>query len=225
MVKRFAALLLVIACIAVCSVSAFADSELTVTQKKIIPFSSWMSVLFAKVENTGDAGCYVGTKTKLVALDESGETLASVKDISHPLPLCVYLEPGEYAYVGTGIYDEVFVKGDFADFEYSVKPETIGFRYDRFECESELVYQGTDSDDNYVKVDFTNETSATIDNPYVLVAIYDQNDELVYVQFAGESWVDPGETATLKFVIDKPLVKYYEDNGIELSRLDVLGYY
>ena len=74
----------------------------------------------------------------------------------------------------------------------------------------------------YGNVTFTNTTDEIIYGAYVVCAIMDRNDNVVYVDRDryNNLGVHPGSTVTLKMYIDSDYIDYLEVNTINLAKVD-----
>ena len=71
-----------------------------------------------------------------------------------------------------------------------------------------------------MNVTFTNTTDEILYGAYVVAAITDNDNNIVYVdrQNYESIGIHPGSTVTVKLYIDGDYINYYEINGIYLAR-------
>lgn len=209
--KRFLTLLMTLCCVMALATTALADAKISVTDKKLITFEGdWTGYFFAKVENTGDTGTYVGWDGALVCFDSDDNILFTDGYIS-TCPGAIYLEPGETAFIKNSVLEMELEKSTVADYKFSIKADDYGYSYTRMTAEATLSYEGADSYDNYIYVTFTNTTEDVLYGLYAVVALYDQNGALMFVdyEYTSSFGIHPGSTVTAKIDIDKALVNYY----------------
>ncbi len=209
--KRFLALLLTLCCVMALATTALADAKISVMDKKLITFEGeWSGYFFAKVENTGDTGAYVGYDGMLVCFNSDDEILLTDNYIS-TCPSGIYLEPGETAYIKNTVLETELEKSTVATYKFSIKADDYGYTYTAMNAEATISYAGANSYDNYIYVTFTNTTEDVIYGLYAVAAMYDQNGALMFVDYEYTSTfgIHPGSTITAKVDIDKDLVNYY----------------
>jgi hypothetical protein len=224
--KRFLALLLTLCCVMVLATTALADAKISVTDKKLITFEGdWSGYFFAKVENTGDTGAYVGYDGTLVCFDSDDDIILTDNYIS-TCPSGIYLEPGETAFIKNSILETELKKSTVADYKFSIKADDYGYTYSAMNAEATISYEGADSYDNYIYVTFTNTTEDVIYGLYAVAAMYDQNGALMFVDYEYTSTfgVHPGSTITAKVDIDKDLVNYYTRESLTPTTVEAIVY-
>ena len=207
-------------------ISAVADAKISVKEKKLFTFEGdWKAYFFAKVENTGDTAAYLEYGGKLVGFDADDNVILTESYISS-YPSRLRLEPGEYAYVEEYILEDELKTNTIADYKFSIKPEQRGTDYVTLPSQAKIDYHGVDSYDNYVYVTLTNTTSEVLYNFAVTVAMYDQNNELMYVNGDSSSsiGIHPGSTVTIRVSIDSDLAEYYARNSLIPSTVESIVY-
>ena len=114
-----------------------------------------------------------------------------------------------------------------ADFKFSPSSSTFGNAVATLPTNASFDLKGADTYKNYVYVTFTNTTDKTIDQPYVVAALYDEQGELVYVGYNSMSnvAVHANSTITVTLSIDNDLMEYYNKNGINITNVDALVYF
>ena len=206
--------------------TCFADGQLTVTSKNtIIKPGNDSGMFIARVENTGDAPIYYDNG-KLVIFSENDDILATENYISSS-PDDILLQPGEYTYAYEFLWSSPLKNAKIGDIKFSVASDTRGYTYDQIPATAELELPGSGSFTyNYVNVTFTNTTDEIIYGAYVVCAILDRNDNVVYVDRDryNNLGVHPGSTVTLKMYIDSDYIDYYEVNNIDLVKVDSFVY-
>ncbi len=213
--------LLVIACCGTC----LAEGKLTVTSKNVIIYPGKDSgVLVARVENTGDAPIYYDNG-KLVIFSESDDILAT-ENYVYSSPSDVLLNPGEYTYVYEFLWSSPLKNAKLGDIKFSVTSDTRGYSYDKIPATAVIDMPGSNTLSNYVNVTFTNTSDEILYGAYVVCAMMDADDNIVFVNRNNYDnlGIHPGSTVTLKMYIDSDLVNYYEANGIQPTKVDALVY-
>lgn len=205
--------------------SAFADAELTITDKTLIIFDDDDDgYFFARVENTGDAGTNVGSGT-LTIYDEAGEAMIEKKYISTS-PSSVYLEPGDHAYIKYSIWEKILLEKKTGEFEFVPTIQNYGKDYRVIPCDVELYYPGKESYDNSIFVTFTNTGDTILHNFEIVTAVYDPEDTLIYT--AGRQYSDiavhPGSTVTIMLTYNSKNVEYQDNHGIKPARVEAITY-
>ncbi|MCQ2437773.1 MAG: hypothetical protein MJ099_05195 [Clostridia bacterium] len=219
--KKFIALLLAVACML--TVVALADAELTVLAKNYIELPDDDNAYFyAKLYNSGDAGCYVASG-KLVGFSSKDDILVTEEYVSST-PSSLWLEPGDYCYVDESIWEDVLKEDDVVDYRYAVSTGNYGSKYYTLDCTAEF-----DLDynyNNYVYVTATNTTNEIIADYVFTVALYDQNGDLIYVTYSSDSstYLHPGATITKRIYISSDLAENYKYQNTIPTTVDAIFY-
>lgn len=218
--------MLVLMTVLCCAAVVSAEAEITVIDKILITTEGdWTGDFFAKVENTGDSGAYLEYGGKLVAFSDDDEIIIS-HDYVGSYPTRLYLESGEYGYIKCAIYEDALETSTVADYRFSIKTSNYGDTYAKLPSEASIEYVGGKSDDNYLCVTFTNESSEMLYDFYITAALYDQNGGLIFV--GGDSYsavgIHPGSTITVKLYIDDDDVAYFERNKLVPTSADSIVY-
>lgn len=224
--KRIIVLMIALSCILNLAVPALADAELTIEKKNLITFEGdWRAYFFAKVTNTGDTGTYIDYGGKLVGFDDSVDVVF-MNEYVGAFPSSVYLKPGEYAYIRDYLLEDELKTKKVVDYKYSIKPDNYGNDYDMIPCEAEMEYSSADTGNNYIYVTFTNPLDTILYGFAITVAMYDAQDELIYVNGDSTSslGVHPGSTVTTKIYIDSDLAEYFLRNALTPTKVDALVY-
>jgi len=214
---------LLVFCIAVST--CMAEGKLTVVSKNaIIYYGKDSGVLVGKVENTGDEPIYYDNG-KLVIFSEDDDILVTENYVSS-CPDSILLQPGESAYFYEFLWSSPLKNAKIGDVKFSVASDTRGYKYDQLPASAEIEMPASDSY-NYVNVTFTNTTDEVIYGVYVVSAMTDADDNVIFVERNSYNnlGVHPGSTVTLKMYIDSDLINYYESNNIRPTGVDARIYY
>ena len=215
-----AALLLITLCAA-----GLAEGKLTVTSKNVIIYPGKDSgVLVARVENTGDEPIYYDNG-KLVIFSEDDDILAT-ENYVYSSPSDILLAPGDYTYVYEFLWSSPLKNAKLGDIKFSVTSDTRGYSYDKMPASAVIDMPGSNTLSNYVNVTFTNTSDEILYGAYVVCAMMDAEENIVFVDRNSYDnlGIHPGSTVTLKMYIDSDLVNYYEANGIKPTKVDAIVY-
>ena len=203
-----------------------AEGKLSVTSKNVIIYNGKDSGIFvARVENTGEEPIYYDNG-KLVIFSEDDDILATESYISSS-PDSILLNPGDYTYLYEFLWSSPLKNAKLGDIKFSVSSDTRGYSYDQIPATAELEMPGSGSFSyNYVNVTFTNTTDEILYGSYVVCAILDPDDNVIYVDRDRYSnlGIHPGSTVTLKMFIDSDVIDYYETNNIKPAKVEALVY-
>ncbi len=200
---------------------AFAEGELTVTQKNLIVFddddTGWF---YARVENTGDEPIYSDSGS-LVLFTPDDEILLTESYV-RTSPSYMLLNPGEYAYVSSFLWDSALEDNEVGDVKFSIGEDDDGYEYETIPSEAEMDLEGVDSYENYINVTFTNSTDEILYDFAICVAMTDTNGDLVFVDSDSTSTIGlhPGSSMTIKVYVDNDLMTYYDAHGITPAAVD-----
>lgn len=224
--KKLVAFMLVVI-LAFCTAVAVAEGKLTVTSKNaIIKIGNDSGIFVARVENTGDESIYYDNG-KLVIFSADDDVLVSGNYI-YSSPSDVLLKPGEYTYCYDFLWDSSLKNAKIGEIKFSVTSNTRGNNYEQIPATAVLDLSGNESFTyNYVNVTFANTTDDILYGAYVVTAITDDENNLVYVdrQDYDNMGIHPGSTVTVKMYIDSDYINYYEINGIKLANVEARVYY
>ena len=224
--KKFFTFMLV-AVLTFCVASALAEGKLTVTSKNvIIKIGDDSGIFVAKVENTGDEPIYYDNG-KLVIFSADDDILVSESYI-YSSPSNIFLKPGEYTYCYDFLWDSTLKNAKIGDIKFSVTSDTSGYKYEQIPSTAVLELPGNKLFTyNYVNVTFTNTTDEILYGAYVVAAITDNDNNIVYVdrQNYESIGIHPGSTVTVKLYIDGYYINYYEINGINLDNVESQVFY
>ena len=224
--KKLVAFMLVVI-LAFCTAVAVAEGKLTVTSKNaIIKIGNDSGIFVARVENTGDESIYYHNG-KLVIFSADDDVLVSGNYI-YSSPSDVLLKPGEYTYCYDFLWDSSLKNAKIGEIKFSVTSNTRGNNYEQIPATAVLDLSGNESFTyNYVNVTFANTTDDILYGAYVVTAITDDENNLVYVdrQDYDNMGIHPGSTVTVKMYIDSDYINYYEINGIKLANVEARVYY
>lgn len=219
--KKRSVILAVLLCM--CSVTTvYAENKLSVTKKNLIELEKNTGHFYAKVENTSDVPMAIGSGN-LAAFNENDEILTTVDYVS-AYPSGIVLNPGEHVYMHEYIFEDALEDNDIADYKFSIETRESGSEVERIPCEVSLDLSGADSYNNYIDVTFSNTGETVNYGYYISVALYDENDELIYVD--GQSYenigIHAGSTVTMKLYVDNDLLEYYNANSITPKTADAI---
>lgn len=224
--KKFFTFMLV-AVLTFCVASALAEGKLTVTSKNvIIKIGDDSGIFVAKVENTGDEPIYYDNG-KIVIFSADDDILVS-KSYIYSSPSNIFLKPGEYTYCYDFLWDSTLKNAKIGDIKFSVTSDTSGYKYEQIPSTAVLELPGNKLFTyNYVNVTFTNTTDEILYGAYVVAAITDNDNNIVYVdrQNYESIGIHPGSTVTVKLYIDGDYINYYEINGIILANVESQVFY
>ena len=222
--KRIVALALFV--VLLLSSVAFAEGKLTITEKSvIIKIGSDSGYFFAKVENTGDEAV-IYDSGKLVIFSEDDDILETENYVS-TYPGKLILQPGEYTYVQEFLWSSALKDATIGDVKFSVTTrDNWGTEAASVPCEATVDPLTSNSYDNYIYVTITNNTEETVYGYYVVVALHDQDGNLVFLERNNYDalGLHPGSTVTLKIYVSNDMIEYYEANGITVDSVDALVY-
>ncbi|MBR1408768.1 MAG: hypothetical protein IJ573_07735 [Clostridia bacterium] len=205
--------------------SASAEGKLKVTSKNTIIYTGKDSGVFlAKVENTGDAPVYYDNG-KLVIFSEDDEIL-DTEDYISSSPSDLLLNPGEYTYVYEFLWSSSLKNAKLGDIKFSVSSDNRGYSYKQIPSTAVIDMQQNNSYSNYVDVTFTNTGDEVLYGAYVVCAMLDNEDNVIFVNRNSYDnlGVHPGSTVTIKMYIDSDLIDYYGATGIKPAKVDSLVY-
>lgn len=223
--KKFVLISLILILSAVLFTSVFADAEFTATDQTMFIYDDDDNgYFFARVENTGDAGGYVGSGT-LDILDENDNVIVTKNYVS-PNPSSIWLEPGEYAYLDLYLWEKAFLETPVADYNFTIPAGKWGDKYEQIPCEGDFYFDPDDKYDNAVFVTFTNLTDELLHDFETVVALYDEEGYLIYSESNTnyDVSVHPGSTITVKIDISSTLVEYLGNHDITPTSVEVLTY-
>lgn len=219
--KRLFGIIMVLVC--VCTSYAYADGKLTAVSKNLLEYDADDNGYFyAKIENTGDAPIIVGTG-KLVGFSANDDILISKNYITSN-PSRILLQPGEYVYAKEYIWESVLKDDDVVDYKFSIESSKSGNEVKRIPGDITFELAGADSYDNYIYVTFTNTEDKVLYGCYVSVALYDENENIIFVD--GSSYdslgIHPGSTVTVKLSVDRNLMQHYKSHGLKPTKADTI---
>lgn len=177
--KKTIALAAALLLIALCT-AGLAEGKLTVTSKNVIIYPGKDSgVLLARVENTGDAPIYYDNG-QLVIFSENDDILAT-ENYVYSCPGDVLLAPGEYTYVYEFLWSSPLKNAKLGDIKFSVSSAGRGYSYDRMPATAEIDMDGSSTLSNYVNVTLTNTGDDVLYSAYVVCAMLDKDDNVIFV--------------------------------------------
>lgn len=205
--------------------AALGEGMLTVTHENFTTVGDEYSVtgyLYARIENTGDAPVNVSEGTLLI-YDAAGNVI-DMNEYSSPVPYYAVLQPGQYVYLSDMVFfDEGVAEADVADFEFSIGTDDMyGVEYQFIPCTAALNLDEPNSYSSYVDVTFTNDGAEILREFELVVAIYDAEGNLIYVNTDYGSYVGihPGSTVTWGVYVSDDLVGEWKENNIVPASAD-----
>lgn len=222
--KKITALLLTL--MFLFSSTALAEGKLKATEKNLFVYTGDDNgYFFAKVENVGDSAVGVDSGD-LVIFSEDDDIILSDSYVT-TLPSYVVLQPGDYLYVKKFLWDSSLKNATIGDYKFSMPIRKSTKTFTKIPCEATYKLEGTESYDNYAYVTFTNTMEDPIFDFYVVVALYDADGNLIFVDSNSLSNVaiHPGSTVTTKLYIDRDLMEYYKMNNINPATVDAMVLY
>ncbi|MCI5956814.1 MAG: hypothetical protein MRZ54_07510 [Clostridiales bacterium] len=190
--------------------------------------SYWDANLYLAIRN--DSNETITPKGSLQMLDVAGNV---IEEDNYPSCYPSELAPGEVGYVIEWNYlskDKLSSSEDLAKISVSfgANEYSLNANYTKLDITGEMLHD-VDYFDSVLRCTITNNESEMVKGPWVVAAIYDQNDRLA---FAYMTMVSGGNTcylpASQQFVLDIPVAStledWYKENGIELSTVKLLCY-
>jgi len=208
--------------------SASAAGKLSVDQENfhVIDSYSLYGYCYAKVSNTGDKPIKVNAGLMEI-YNADGDALTST---DWYYGYAEYLQPGEYTYVE--LYDEVedVEASEVADYMLTMtgKADTDYVSY-RFPCTTSYepnVEEGYWTY-NYMYATFTNDTTETVYNIEVVLALLDAEGNILYMDESGlysDKGVAPGSSITIRKDVSSSFIEYFEANGIVPASVDAIAF-
>lgn len=222
--KRTIALLLTLGIL--CSGVAYSEGKATITNKNLILFpNDDNGYFFAKVENLSEETVGVDTGN-LVIFSTEDDIILSDSYIT-TLPSYVKLNPGDYLYVRESLWDGALENAEIGDYKFSMPAEKKNKEYHKVTCEAKVELEGGDSYDNYVYVTFSNKENETLFGCNAVVALFDAEGTICFVDSYSLSnvGIHNNSTISVRLTVDKDLVEYCEANSIIPTSVDAYVYY
>lgn len=229
--KKIVSVILVLTImIAVMPLSASAAGKLATTQENFFVVNSYKiyGYAYARIENVGDKPVEYSAGL-LEIYDANGDTLTSDTYLS---VYGKYLQPGEYAYVK--VYDSIDTAESYSDVDDYMLTVTgkssSGNITKRFACETQWIpdYQISKySTRDYMFATFTNDSSETVYDIEVVLALLDDDDNILYVDTVGlysAVGVNPGSTITVKTYVSDSMTEAFERDGYTATHVDAFAY-
>lgn len=190
--------------------------------------SFWDSNLYLAIRNDSDQN--ITPKGSWQMLDAAGNVI--VED-NYPSCYPSELAPGEVGYVSEWDYiskDKLASQEDVAKIaiSFGANEYSLNANYVKLDITGEMLHD-VDYFDTLLRCTITNNQSDMVKGPWVVAAIYDQNDELAFTYM---TMVSGGNTCYLpagqQFVLDIPvsntLAELYQKNDIQLTTVKLLCY-
>ena len=203
-----------------------AEGKLTVTDKTVVINDGDDSGHFyAKIENDGDTPIGIDNG-KLVLFSENDDILETSEYIG-AYPSRLILNPGEYTYLSEFLWNSSLKNQKIGDIKFSIGSTDRGKEVISIPCEAVCSIEGSDSYDNYIYVTIKNEDKQIRFGYYVVVALYDTDGKLIYVdQNCYEKiGLHPDSSFTVGMYVDNDSLEYYEANNIEIGSADAIVYF
>lgn len=208
---------------------AYAAGKLSETQENfwVVNGYSTYAYAYAKIENIGDKPIKVHAGI-LEVFDDNGDTITST-DYLHAYP--AYLQPDEYsyAYMYTEIEDNdpPYVVDDYL--VTITGKSDMDYYSQRLFCEpdyQEDVSSGYSSYD-YMYATVTNDTDETIYNIYVIFALLDKDDNILYMDYStisSNQGLMPGSSMVFRETVNEAHKETFSAAGYEAVRVDAIAY-
>jgi len=210
--------------------AAAAEGAITVNQEvlQIIETSySTYGMLYAKVENTGDAPIALGDGT--LAIFDADNAILATSDYVSTIPYNAILEPGDYVYLrDTTYFDDGVTAADVGTHMFSIKEyDYNGYPFVKVPCEAAMNFENEEHYGDYIDVTITNSLDYVMYDFRVAVALYDAEGNLIYVNYDYDDSIGlhPGSTMTMMVYVDSDVLDYCEANGIVPTTVDAYAYY
>ncbi|MBO4367777.1 MAG: hypothetical protein J5859_03610 [Clostridia bacterium] len=230
--KKLFSVILTLALLTVCVTPAFAAGKLETVSDVLYVTEGYSSVYcyaYGEVENTGDKTVYY--KDGLVEVFDEDEEVLKSYDWLSCYPEC--LEPGEKAFlIGSFSLDSGVSKDAVADYDITPSKASSGDNCHRLPAEiTYKIVKETYSTYEYLIATVTNDTSSTIYNAVITMALKDADGNVVWA--SGNSvyniGIPGGQTIEYRNQINYDTVIQYlrEQQGVDISTLtpEVIAYF
>lgn len=211
------------------SCPAMAAGKMAVNQENFHVTDSYSvyGYAFARVENTGDKPVEFSAGL-LEIYDDGGDTLTST-DYMNCFPST--LQPGEYGYIyASDDIDTVDTFSQVDDYMLTVTGKSGDdnvVRYPVVGDYQEDVQISKYSTYDYVVAEITNNTDSTVFDLEVVIALLDDNDNILYVahnNFYNSTGINAGSTITYRDSISSAFYEAWEREGVTPTHVDVIAY-
>ena len=223
--KKIAVLSFVLIFAALLCIPAFADAQLELVESSLIIYDDDDDgYFFARVANTGDAAGYFDSGV-LEILDADGNAFITKNWIGSS-PSGIYLEPGESTFVRYSIWEKSLLETRPSGFNYAPTVGKYGTKYSQIPCAAEFYFNPDDKYDNSVFITFTNNTDGLMHGFEIVSALYDANDNLIYVRNSAPDAIaiHPGSSVTISHYIDSSLCEYLINHNMVPTRVEAYVY-
>lgn len=223
--KKIAVFSLVLIFAALLCVPAFADAQMELVESSLIIYDNDDDGYFyGLVQNVGDKAGYYDSGV-LEIKDEAGNAFIT-KNWLGTSPSSIYLEPGESAYVRYSIWDKALLETAVSGFTFTASTGTYGTKYYQIPCYAEYYFSTESKYDNTVFVTVTNNSDKLLYDFEIVTALYDANDNLVFVRSSNSDSVavHPGSTITVSQYIDSSLAEYLTKHEMVPARIEAFVY-
>lgn len=188
----------------------------------------WDSNLYLAIRNDSDQK--ITPKGTWQMLDASGNVIA---EDNYPSCYPSELAPGEVGYVAEWDYlskDKLASREDIAKItiSYGANEYSLNANYVKLDIIGEMLHD-VDYTDTLLRCTITNNQSDIVKGPWVVAAIYDQNNQLAFAQMTMVSggntcYLPAGQQFILDICVSNTLAEVYEKNDIQLSTVKLLCY-
>ncbi len=229
--KKLFSVILTLTFLFACVTPAFAAGKLDTVSDVLYVTDGYSSVYcyaYGELENTGDKTVYY--KDGLIEVFDENEDVLKSYDWVSCYPEC--LEPGEKAFfIGSFSLDSGVNKDAVADYDISISKASSGDDCHRLPAEiTYRVVKETYSTYEYLIATVTNDTSSTIYNTVIAMALKDADGNVVWA--SGNSvyniGIPGGQTIEYRNQINyDSIIQMLEENGTDISTLtpEVIAYF
>lgn len=190
--------------------------------------SYWDSNLYLAIRNDSDQT--ITPKGTWQMLDAAGNV---IEEDNYPSCYPSELAPGEVGYVAEWDYlskEKLASREDVAKItiSYGANEYSLNANYVKLDITGEMLHD-VDYFDTVLRCTITNNQSDRVKGPWVVAAIYDQNDQLAFAQMTMVSggntcYLPAGQQFMLEIPVSNSLAEVYQKNDIELSTVKLLCY-
>lgn len=227
--KKVSLFISIILLLSIFAIPTLAAGKLSVVQEKfyVLPYSSYHAgYVFAEVKNIGDKPVeFNGGLLEL--FDEEGNSIESENYIRcYPN----FLDAGEtgYIYLYKSVKeatDKNFIDDYLLTITGKGAKNMLVTRLEVSNPRHEVNESGYWRRD-YLVVDITNNTEQTKYDFYVVFAVRDQNDNLLFVNSVNPSYVGIKQSNTVEVtsMFDSDFIKFFEENNITIGSVEAIAY-
>jgi len=212
---------LFVAMVLVLSMYAYAEEKLTVANENLVVFSGDdTGYFYAKVIN--DTGLPVGVDSGALVIFSTDDEIVLAEDYVYTAPSYVILQPGDYLYIYKYLWDDALLDSEIGDYKFSIPIGNSSTEIVKVPCEATMDLKGVGSYDNYVYITFNNNTGEQVFEPYFVVAIYDQNENIVFTAYHSltDVIVNENSSVTVRCYVGDEFMEHYATNNIIPTSID-----